>query len=1125
MKLERFRLEIAVKRAYEVSYLKNSAECCRTAVIVQFLDFPEIILYPVGHVSLSSNTHDKKDIQYGVFHKAEFVLEEGIGSSIFPTQCFCTLAEFMTTDKARTVGRWTTVCEFHISPLSASGVSHESSALFSSFQTLAVRNRRGEHVGWVEMSSRLTQMTCPSPMMLSPSTGIKGANSGWGQEEVQGESTSKVIGPSISFDSSSRTPEKYFPQMNASALGIANERLGSNQNNDSTDTGPAARAGVPSLERTALPAQTNTNENKMERTDHSGTRMGKRSKTSGKTFRLVVKRKEISENALPESSTSAVVVATSTIKAPTASVPRVGNTSVHLPVGFSPSGEEVKLRQESVLRGKHGASISSLPTDGSNASSALVSSSSLSQSTAPIPIPSPLPPTVSPPYLALHVPQGSSPVISGTSLAAGSSDLPLPFAAAVGSSLIPRESKNLLSMLQCDILYQLHAICNTIAIALTDEKNSVLCTKPLPTEPGATLIRFRHTIEALVSQLLRKMNILVQLVYHLISQQSLPASQQQQKNPKVVSQTPASLHSDVSNLSHTTGLRFPFIDGTLGRPSLHTEALSLSQGSIGAFLLYDVLFQLQGGEGHIMRLLEKHGSILEKCGPSLEPNVQTHCAGVEHLVHELMKQVNVLIQLALSDSYGPACNTSKRVRKQNKKEEQKRNAPSSEKHLIPSSSSLRSISVASSRVSSSLSSSSSSSVRSISSRLTSLPSPTPQEVNSPTTASTLPSSHYSDRGLSSTLHLPSSSSPSSIPSLKVAALSPTPASPPTIGVKENRHSSSHCSSSQAGPDQLYASQGDTHRSTHQEVKTEVQSHPTSSPPSPPSVLAPHLSSASAPPPVASPSSSRPLSNSLRNVLESFTFCSSLSAPSSSTGKVKDESPVDPHQRPPSPTYSSDDDFTSSSSSRSGRYSNSHRYKRSNSGSSSSSSRRSGIQPPPPASSHVENLPSPSPLSTAHPPAPVYTSPAASPFNTPMIPFPSTSVPNSPSFVSSVALTVTPPVPSMSTSAVPLSIPSSAFLSPEVSARDPSGFSQYSTTHPAEAASGNLDLRSSPGSRVSPFSPGSISAVPSATSLSFSGGHSVPFPTPAKASFVPQANPAESYSQAGQSSTIVRGEEI
>lgn len=147
MSIDRYRLEVAIKKIRQVSGFKEDNP--KTSVVIQFLDFPDIVIYPLGDARKHSGS--TYDIRYTVSHKADFLLEDTLKQCVFPTQCFCTLAEFVGKSKARVIGKWSTQCSY----VRGSEVGNPRE-----YATLTIRNNVGEEIGTVEMCSRVI----PSPI-------------------------------------------------------------------------------------------------------------------------------------------------------------------------------------------------------------------------------------------------------------------------------------------------------------------------------------------------------------------------------------------------------------------------------------------------------------------------------------------------------------------------------------------------------------------------------------------------------------------------------------------------------------------------------------------------------------------------------------------------------------------------------------------------------------------------------------------------------------------------------------------------------------------------------------------------------------------------------------------------
>lgn len=948
MKLERFRLEISIRNIYQVLNLKDPSECFKTAVIVQFLDFPDIVIYPLGPVSRNADVSETRDISYRVSHKADFVLEYGLGCCVFPTQCFCTLAEFMTNEKARTVGRWTTVCGCHGSPTSLPSSAFPSS---SSFQTVAIRNRHGDRVGWAEMSSRVTQITASSSSSAPPSpmTSVgrehHGRRGGWEEEE---EALMKSMPWRIdsSAMSNSHTVAPTAPFMIVDGDSSIMPR-----------TSPVGCHGDGMRDAPILPSQQQANQSGPHQPEEGGGRTQQK-KRKGKevgcqSFRLVVKPSPVSQVSASSPSCVSTRVETSVSDPPVLSSSlRVKGDALQT---SSPSPGPVAVPEAVPL---------SIPSPSEKAAPLLstVSDTILPAAVCPmVPLPpapadrgplstatSPVPAVASPPVVCVpplpftgHEGTSTAVLVSHPPLSPStpSTSMSLP-SSVITTSLSPGlGEKNFLSLLQFDILFQLHGICDTIITALKNEVNGTMCTEPAPETPETTIVLLLHSIDKVVSQLIRKINIVVQVVYRLLTyleaQNIRDPTNSENKTSK-----PVSVHADATTALRATGAVNPLGKGDGGRPTLGAELFSPCKGSIGAFLFYDVLCQLQGVEGHVLRLLEQYSIQLESPLSSVEPSVQTHCTEVDLLVQELMKQVNVLIQLGRSGCPVSTEENAKAKKDKKSKAKQKtiKGSPPAVKHRRRSSTS----------VDTSLSSSipsSSSTHSSSSSRRTSLPAPPSSVANfssTPATRSSVENRPFHSQGMV----------PSSLPFKKVPTQKRDQDSSSGLLKRSHRRSRSH--SPKRSPTKKENKH--SHHPHHKEKSFQkTKSHSSarkatlgiteregSARPPLPSVPAPLPPSAPLPPAVASPAtpSFDFSSNELRQQLESFTFGSSLSIPVASLEREVGGTPNHgdaPHQKRPSTSYSSDDDFTSSSSSASRKYSSGRRYSSSSSSRSSSSS--------------------------------------------------------------------------------------------------------------------------------------------------------------------------------------------
>lgn len=489
-----------------------------------------------------------------------------------------------------------------------------------------------------------------------------------------------------------------------------------------------------------------------------------------------------------------------------------------------------------------------------------------------------------------------------------------------------------------------------------------MCTTKVPAETAqTTVVLLQRSIDKHVGQLIRKINIVVQVAYRLLSQIDMQVQAPLSGDSAKRTKSP-SMHADAANTWSATDVRLPLSKGCDGRPALRAELLSPSEGSIGAFLLYDVLCQLQGVEGHVLRLLEQYSGLLETPLSSLEPTIQSNCIEIDQLIHEVMKQVNVLIQLGLSDPSVSTNRKAKAIRAKRGKEKEKKtkNPPPAEPLRSSTSRSESSPKSFASRASSIISFSSSSSS---SSRRTSLPVP-PSNVSyfSPTAGISLP---LADPPKVSSEMFSSPSSEKNSPKPKKQLHSFSHAAQSSF---DHRHSHS--------PNRDYTKRERKHyhrqeqqqdspphhhgRSSHKDRQekpgnklplttlaqdmSESRTSPLSPAPPPSSIERPTGSSLPHSPSVnAATPSLRFESNDLRQQLESFTFGSSVSAPAVSSmgeGGVPNEGDAKHTKR--SPTYSSDDEFVSSSSlvsslSSSRRYSSGRRYSSSSSSSRTSSS--------------------------------------------------------------------------------------------------------------------------------------------------------------------------------------------
>lgn len=149
MVMERLRLEIAVKkiRLKKAINLTQVGKSRSVAIIIQFLDFPDIIIHPLGTTRLLQEQEKTlQEISFNVSHKADFMLQETVRQSVFPTQCFCTLVELLEKDKARVLGKWASGCAW---------IPTDTTATGRVYMTVEIHNRHGEAVGTVEISSRV----------------------------------------------------------------------------------------------------------------------------------------------------------------------------------------------------------------------------------------------------------------------------------------------------------------------------------------------------------------------------------------------------------------------------------------------------------------------------------------------------------------------------------------------------------------------------------------------------------------------------------------------------------------------------------------------------------------------------------------------------------------------------------------------------------------------------------------------------------------------------------------------------------------------------------------------------------------------------------------------------------
>jgi lambda repressor-like predicted transcriptional regulator len=189
--------------------------------------------------------------------------------------------------------------------------------------------------------------------------------------------------------------------------------------------------------------------------------------------------------------------------------------------------------------------------------------------------------------------------------------------------------ESLLYVLQYDVAYQLQSLSETIAAALQRE-HPVLSGTSLAGESkdgGLSISKLTKTIDHTVAQMVRLANIVLQVANQLIDGSPAPARAGTSREVK-----------DMARQKRNPVNKLP----------------TPADGSVGHYLQYDVLYQLQCLGTNLTYVTLAYRDVLDTPLSAIPKQHADFCLDLGDGVQRLTKLLNILIQSSVDGAFGPA---------------------------------------------------------------------------------------------------------------------------------------------------------------------------------------------------------------------------------------------------------------------------------------------------------------------------------------------------------------------------------------------------------------------------------------------------------------------------------------